>query len=68
MCLHFHQEKLSGKNAEIEETRNLLSTKLDTISQLEQELANSRLELSEKEKRLSDISQAEVHLHAFHKE
>ncbi|KAH9676906.1 nuclear-pore anchor [Citrus sinensis] len=54
------EEKLSGKNAEIEETRNLLSTKLDTISQLEQELANSRLELSEKEKRLSDISQAEA--------
>ncbi|KAK9182042.1 hypothetical protein WN944_025183 [Citrus x changshan-huyou] len=54
------EEKLSAKNAEIEETRNLLSTKLDTISQLEQELANSRLELSEKEKRLSDISQAEA--------
>lgn len=54
------EEKLRGKDAEIEETKNLLSSKLDTISQLEQELANSRLELNEKEKRLSDISQAEA--------
>lgn len=66
MYLHFHQEKLRGKDAEIEETKNLLSSKLDTISQLEQELANSRLELNEKEKRLSDISQAEVHLYRPH--
>lgn len=57
----FAQEKLKGKDTEIEEMKTLGSRRQETIMQLEQQLASSRVELNEKEKRLHDILQAEVH-------
>ncbi|XP_044468309.1 nuclear-pore anchor isoform X3 [Mangifera indica] len=54
------EEKLKGKDTEIEEMKTLGSRRQETIMQLEQQLASSRVELNEKEKRLHDILQAEA--------
>ncbi|MFQ6621588.1 hypothetical protein Gotur_002769 [Gossypium turneri] len=56
------QENLKEKDAQIEEITNLLSKKQDIISKLEQDLANSKLELNEKDKKLNDILQQEANL------
>ena len=56
----FLQEKLKEKDAQIEEITNLLSKKQDTISKLERDLANSKLELNGKDNKLNDILQLEV--------
>ncbi|OVA15206.1 Tetratricopeptide [Macleaya cordata] len=56
------QVKLLEKEAEVEETKKLVSEKQDTISRLEQELANCRLELIEREKRINDTLQTEASL------
>ncbi|KAK0595477.1 hypothetical protein LWI29_007067 [Acer saccharum] len=51
------EEKLKGKDAEIEEMKNLVSEKQDSVLQLEQQVAKSKVELNEKE---NDILQAEA--------
>ncbi|XP_017641194.1 nuclear-pore anchor isoform X1 [Gossypium arboreum] len=56
------EENLKEKDAQIEEITNLLSKKQDIISKLEQDLANSKLELNEKDKKLNDILQQEANL------
>ncbi|MBA0641808.1 hypothetical protein Goklo_026307 [Gossypium klotzschianum] len=56
------EENLKEKDAQIEEISNLLSKKQDIISKLEQDLANSKLELNEKDKKLNDILQQEANL------
>ncbi|OMO77802.1 Tetratricopeptide, MLP1/MLP2-like protein [Corchorus olitorius] len=48
------QEILKEKAAQIEEIMRLLSKKQETISKLEQDLAISKLELNEKDKKLND--------------
>ncbi|XVF77755.1 hypothetical protein PTKIN_Ptkin14bG0072200 [Pterospermum kingtungense] len=55
-------EKLKEKDAQIEEITNLLSKKQDTILKLEQDLANCKLELNEKDKKLNDILQLEANV------
>lgn len=54
------QVKLREKEAEVEEIKRLVSEKQDTISHLEHDLANSRSELFEKERRTNDSLQTEV--------
>ncbi|KAJ0099642.1 hypothetical protein Patl1_19768 [Pistacia atlantica] len=54
------EEKLKAKDTEIEEMKTLGSKRQETIMQLEQQLASSRVELNEKEKKLNDILQAEA--------
>ncbi|PPS02418.1 hypothetical protein GOBAR_AA18246 [Gossypium barbadense] len=61
-CLPMVLENLKEKDAQIEEITNLLSKKQDIISKLEQDLANSKLELNEKDKKLNDILQQEANL------
>ncbi|XP_021299554.1 nuclear-pore anchor isoform X2 [Herrania umbratica] len=56
------EEKLKEKDAQIEEIMNLLSKKEDTISKLERDLATSKLELNEKDKKLNDILLLEANL------
>ncbi|XWS27642.1 hypothetical protein CRYUN_Cryun26dG0135800 [Craigia yunnanensis] len=56
------EEKLKKKDAQIEEITNLLSKKQDTISKLERDLANSKLECNEKDNKLNDILQLEANL------
>lgn len=56
------QEKLKERDAQIEEISMLMSQKQDRVSQLEQDLEHSRLQLNEKEKRMHDILQTEVTL------
>ncbi|OMO59310.1 hypothetical protein CCACVL1_24933 [Corchorus capsularis] len=48
------EEILKEKAAQIKEIMRLLSKKQDTISKLEQDLASSKLELNEKDKKLND--------------
>lgn len=57
----FQQEILKEKDSQIEENKRLLSERQETISQLEQTLSNSRLELTEGEKRINDSLQLEVY-------
>ncbi|OMO78493.1 Tetratricopeptide, MLP1/MLP2-like protein [Corchorus capsularis] len=56
------EEKLKEKDAQIEEIMNLLSKKEDTISKLEQDLGNIKLELNEKDKKFNDNFQLEADL------
>ncbi|PON44121.1 Nucleoprotein TPR/MLP [Parasponia andersonii] len=56
------QEQLKEKNSQLEENKRLLSEKQGTVSQLEQDLSNCRLELTEREKRINDSLQAEAGL------
>jgi len=55
-----HQDKLRDRDARIEEMSKSLSEKQDSISRLEKDLANCRLELVEREKRINDILHNEV--------
>ncbi|KAK9149954.1 hypothetical protein Syun_008263 [Stephania yunnanensis] len=54
--------KLREAEAELEETRKLVSVKQDAIVNLEHELANCRTELAEKEKRINECVQLEAAL------
>ncbi|XP_024018829.1 nuclear-pore anchor isoform X2 [Morus notabilis] len=56
------QENLKAKDSQIEENKRLLSERQETISLLEQDLSNCRLELTEREKRLNESLQAEASL------
>ncbi|KAJ1400489.1 Nucleoprotein TPR/MLP1 [Sesbania bispinosa] len=56
------QEKLRDRDAQIEETGKMLSEKQNSVSHLEQDLSNCRLELTEREKRINDILQNEANL------
>ncbi|EOY14280.1 Nucleoprotein TPR, putative isoform 1 [Theobroma cacao] len=56
------EEILKEKDAQIDEIMNLLSKKQDTISKLECDLATSKLELNEKDKKLNDILLLEANL------
>ena len=51
---------MSEKDAQLAETKKLLSGKQVTISELEQDLVKSRMELKERESRLNDSLQVEV--------
>jgi DNA-binding transcriptional MerR regulator len=61
LLLLFHQEKLKDKDVHIDEIRKLLSERQEMISKLEQDLSKCKLELNEREKRINDILQVEVH-------
>ncbi|XP_042520099.1 nuclear-pore anchor [Macadamia integrifolia] len=54
-AFHQMQGKLQEKEAEVEETIRLVSEKQDILTRLEQELTNTRSDLSEKEKRIAGI-------------
>ncbi|KAK9278500.1 hypothetical protein L1049_028066 [Liquidambar formosana] len=54
------QVNLREKDAQLEETKKLVSDKENIISKLEQDLANSRLELNKRENRINDILQVEA--------
>ncbi|KAL9321963.1 hypothetical protein ACSQ67_010016 [Phaseolus vulgaris] len=56
------QDKLRDRDARIEEMSKSLSEKQDSISRLEKDLANCRLELVEREKRINDILHNEANL------
>ncbi|GFS36629.1 hypothetical protein Acr_00g0047040 [Actinidia rufa] len=56
------QTTMSEKDAQLAETKKLLSSKQVTISELEQDLVRSRMELKERESRLNDSLQVEVSL------
>ncbi|KAB2636957.1 nuclear-pore anchor [Pyrus ussuriensis x Pyrus communis] len=56
------QKKLEEKDSEILEVKKLLSEKMETVSCLERDIANCRLELTEMEKRMSDALQSEASL------
>ncbi|XP_057486078.1 nuclear-pore anchor-like isoform X2 [Actinidia eriantha] len=56
------QTTMSEKDAQLAETKKLLSGKQVTISELEQDLVKSRMELKERESRLNDSLQVEVSL------
>ena len=54
--------ELNEKDAEIAKVKMLISERQESISQLEQDLSNCRSEVKEREKRLNDIQQMEVHV------
>ncbi|CAJ1958251.1 unnamed protein product [Sphenostylis stenocarpa] len=54
------QDKLRDRDARIDEMSKSLSEKQDSVSRLEKDLANCRLELVEREKRINDILHNEV--------
>ncbi|KAK7334880.1 hypothetical protein VNO80_26646 [Phaseolus coccineus] len=56
------QDKLRDRDARIEEMSKSLSEKQDSVSRLEKDLANCRLELVEREKRINDILHNEANL------
>ena len=63
ICIYYfsflHQFKIKQKDSKIKEFKKLLSDKQETVSQLEQDLSNSRLKLSEREEEeLSKENQA----------
>ncbi|XP_028192646.1 nuclear-pore anchor-like isoform X2 [Glycine soja] len=56
------QDKLRERDARIEELGKSLSEKQDSVSCLEKDLPNCRLELAETEKRINDILHNEANL------
>ncbi|CAL5402469.1 unnamed protein product [Camellia sinensis] len=56
------QTNLSEKVAQLEENKKLLSEKQVVISELEQDIAKSRIELNEREGRINESLQVEVSL------
>ncbi|PQQ16945.1 nuclear-pore anchor isoform X2 [Prunus yedoensis var. nudiflora] len=56
------EEKLEKKVSRVEEVEKLLSEKQETVSLLEQDLSNHRLDLTEKEKRINETLQVEASL------
>jgi len=54
------QDKLRDRDAQIEEMSRSLSEKQDSVSRLEKDLANCRLQLVEREKRINDVLHNEV--------
>ncbi|XP_019443676.1 PREDICTED: nuclear-pore anchor-like isoform X1 [Lupinus angustifolius] len=56
------QDKLRDKDARIEEFAKIVSEKQVSVSRLEQDLSNCRLEFTEKEKRINDILHVEASL------
>ena len=52
---------LKEKDSLIEEVKKLLSEKLEIVSSLEKDLANVRSELTERDRRINDMLQTEVH-------
>ncbi|XP_059661908.1 nuclear-pore anchor isoform X2 [Cornus florida] len=56
------QVNLRQKDAQLEEVNILMSEKQEVISQLEQDLAKSRIELIERENRINEILQVEASL------
>ncbi|KAK7323970.1 hypothetical protein VNO77_27474 [Canavalia gladiata] len=56
------QDKLRDRDAQIEEIGKVVSEKQDSVSRLEQDLSNCRLELAEREKRINDILHIEANL------
>ncbi|KAI8006954.1 Nuclear-pore anchor [Camellia lanceoleosa] len=56
------QTNLSEKVAQLEENKKLLSEKQVVISELEQDIAKSRIELNERERRINESLQVEVSL------
>ncbi|CAL0326353.1 unnamed protein product [Lupinus luteus] len=56
------QDKLRDKDTQIEEFAKIVSEKQVSVSRLEQDLSNCRLEFTEKEKRINDILHVEASL------
>ncbi|XP_050371497.1 nuclear-pore anchor [Argentina anserina] len=56
------QLTLKEKDSHIEEVQKLLSEKLEIVSSLEKDIANVRSELTEKDRRINDMLQAEASL------
>ncbi|CAL0335128.1 unnamed protein product [Lupinus luteus] len=56
------QDKLRDRDTQIEEVGKIASEKQDSVSRLEQDLSNCRLELTERDKRIDDIVQVEANL------
>ncbi|QCD96134.1 nucleoprotein TPR [Vigna unguiculata] len=56
------QDKLRDRDAQIEEMSRSLSEKQDSVSRLEKDLANCRLQLVEREKRINDVLHNEANL------
>lgn len=52
---------MEKKVSRVEEVEKLLSEKQETVSHLEQDLSNYRLDLTEKEKKINETLQVEVH-------
>ncbi|KAE9621513.1 putative nucleoprotein TPR/MLP1 [Lupinus albus] len=56
------QDKLRDRDTQIEEIGKIVLEKQDSVSQLEQDLSNCRLELTERDKRIDDIAHVEANL------
>ncbi|XP_058722837.1 nuclear-pore anchor-like isoform X1 [Vicia villosa] len=56
------QDKLKDRDAQIEETSKIISEKQESLSRLEQDLSNCKLELVDKEKRINEILKIEANL------
>ncbi|TKY49466.1 Nuclear-pore anchor [Spatholobus suberectus] len=56
------QDKLRDRDAQIEEIGKNLSEKQDSVSRLERDLSNCRMELAEREKRINDMLHVEANL------
>ncbi|CAJ2659083.1 unnamed protein product [Trifolium pratense] len=56
------QDKLRDRDAQIEDTGKILSKKHESMSRLEQNLSNCKLELLEKEKRINEFPKIEATL------
>ncbi|KAL5100700.1 hypothetical protein RYX36_005027 [Vicia faba] len=56
------QDKLKDRDAQIEETGKIISEKQESLSRLEQDLSNCKLELVEKETRVNEILKIEANL------
>lgn len=52
---------MKERESEIEGINSLLSKQQETMSKLEQDLGKSELELSQKEQKINDVLQTEVH-------
>ncbi|KAG4950526.1 hypothetical protein JHK86_043765 [Glycine max] len=62
------QDKLRERDARIEEIGKSLSEKQDSVSSLEKDLSNCRLELAEREKRINDILHNEKRIDVLSRE
>ncbi|XP_058722839.1 nuclear-pore anchor-like isoform X3 [Vicia villosa] len=58
----YDRDKLKDRDAQIEETSKIISEKQESLSRLEQDLSNCKLELVDKEKRINEILKIEANL------
>lgn len=63
MVIHFDfapQAKLRERDSEIESAKNAISEKQESISQFQQELLKCKIDLEEREKKMSELQKLEV--------